>query len=1339
MLERLEDRRLLAANLQPTFTATDPPSVLEDSAQQVIAGFATFDAGSTDESDQSVLGYSVANLSNPDLFSALPTINNAGDLVYTPAANAFGTATFDISVQDDGGTAEGGIDTSEIQAFTISVTAVNDAPTFVAGGEVTVLEDAGQQVIAQFATSFDPGPGESGASTDTQTLHDEGTDGLNAPLSVDNNNPTNLGSLAHGSNVVKGLTEQAKSVGNVDVFTFTVEPGFQLSGLFVDQYEYLVEPSANERNAFLAINDAATFPYNAFDLDINANPDFDESQFLGGTIFGLNDLPSAGGGDILQRAGQITGRRFTGPLPAGTYTVYIQQTGPANKYSLDFQVTETFAQTIAGYSITNVSDPSLFAAQPFVDASGSLSFRPADDAFGTATFDVAVQDDGGRTNGGVDTATIQQATITITSVNDEPSFAVIGEVATNEDSERQVVSAFATNFDPGPGETGESANSVTLHAEGTDGLTAPLSTDNNQPTDLGMLSHGSNLVQGVIESAKNIGNVDVFTFTVDTGYQLSGLFVDQYEYVFPPAANERNAFLAINDAATFPYNAFDLDLNANPDFDESLFLGGTVFGLSDLPSDGGGNILSRAGRITGRRFTGPLPAGTYTVYIQQTGPANSYTLDFQVEQSFAQTNLGYTVANISDASLFEIVPFVDSEGNLSYTPAADAFGTATFDLTVQDSGGTDTGGADISAARQGTITINPVNDRPTFAVAQLPAIDRDAGSQTVAAFASGLSLGPPNESGQSLVAYGVSNLSESGFFLSTPLIDNDGNLTYTVTDGVSGIITFDVTARDDGGSENGGVDISNTQTLTLVVNDLIDFGDAPQGYPVTLAENGARHSTSVLKLGGQVDADSDGTHSANADADSDDDGLIDLATLIASANANTTSSFTVYASAAGRLDAWIDFNADHDWDDVGEQIATNVPLSFGSNTLNFTVPASVASGDKVARFRISSAGSLLPTGPADDGEVEDYLIAALDGTNSPTVSIRAIDLETVLMLADDQLRAESNQQILFEAPTANIGRFQWQGNNQANTFVIDFSSGSPILPGGLTLLGNGQENTLRLTGANATLDLTQTVIEIAGFSIVDLRNGNADRFTLNTATAQQLNPAEISTLSIEGDSGDEILFQDASEWRISFIGTEMGSAHLRATTLSGNVIIDIALPNAWHNVVQASDINNNGQVTAVDALLIINELGRNAYSDPSSGMLDSPGLPADWADTYYDQNNDGSVSALDALRVINQLARSFNEPGLAENEFAPLPQLVVSLDFASSATANRDSHVSTLPAELTVETKQWHQVPIQGKAESTLPNTDVQAENPAFDQPNGKDGALLPSLVDQVHLLRDWA
>ncbi len=79
------------------------------------------------------------------------------------------------------------------------------------------------------------------------------------------------------------------------------------------------------------------------------------------------------------------------------------------------------------------------------------------------------------------------------------------------------------------------------------------------------------------------------------------------------------------------------------------------------------------------------------------------------------------------------------------------------------------------------------------------------------------------------------------------------------------------------------------------------------------------------------------------------------------------------------LDGWIDFNQDGDWDDAGEQILVSRDLTAGTNLLSFTIPQGATSGGTLARFRLSSAGGLSPTGAAADGEVEDYIVNLLDG------------------------------------------------------------------------------------------------------------------------------------------------------------------------------------------------------------------------------------------------------------------------------------------------------------------------------------------------------------------------
>ncbi|HEY3322176.1 MAG TPA: Ig-like domain-containing protein [Planctomycetota bacterium] len=116
-------------NDAPTFTKGADVTVAEDSGAFTQANWATaFSPGPANESAQTVLAYLVSN-SNNGLFSTQPAIATNGTLSFTPAANANGSATVTVRVQDNGGTASGGVDTSAAQTFTISVTPVNDPPT----------------------------------------------------------------------------------------------------------------------------------------------------------------------------------------------------------------------------------------------------------------------------------------------------------------------------------------------------------------------------------------------------------------------------------------------------------------------------------------------------------------------------------------------------------------------------------------------------------------------------------------------------------------------------------------------------------------------------------------------------------------------------------------------------------------------------------------------------------------------------------------------------------------------------------------------------------------------------------------------------------------------------------------------------------------------------------------------------------------------------------------------------------------------------------------------------------------------------------------------------------
>ena len=149
-----------SVNDAPSFVKGADVTVLEDSGLHTEAGWATaISAGGAEESVQ-VLTFNAGNNNNA-LFTVQPAVAADGTLTFTPAANAFGAATVTLTLSDDGGVLNGGVDTSAPQIFVITVTGVNDPPSFTKGADQTVLEDSGLHSVPGWATAISPGPLES--------------------------------------------------------------------------------------------------------------------------------------------------------------------------------------------------------------------------------------------------------------------------------------------------------------------------------------------------------------------------------------------------------------------------------------------------------------------------------------------------------------------------------------------------------------------------------------------------------------------------------------------------------------------------------------------------------------------------------------------------------------------------------------------------------------------------------------------------------------------------------------------------------------------------------------------------------------------------------------------------------------------------------------------------------------------------------------------------------------------------------------------------------------------------------------------------------------------------
>ena len=165
------------------------------------------------------------------------------------------------------------------------------------------------------------------------------------------------------------------------------------------------------------------------------------------------------------------------------------------------------------------------------------------------------------------------------------------------------------------------------------------------------------------------------------------------------------------------------------------------------------------------------------------------------------------------------------------------------------------------------------------------------------------------------------------------------------------------------------------ETYLVVPLGTTDFGDAPAPYPTLFSENAPTHGMGAVdgpQLGPTRDYELDGQPSDLADGDgSDEDGVAFGTIRVGQVSAPVTVNVQ---GSAGLLDGWIDFNGDGSWGGPGEQIFASHPVTLGDNNLTFELPSWATQRTTYARFRLSSSGGLGPTGPAADGEIEDYAV-----------------------------------------------------------------------------------------------------------------------------------------------------------------------------------------------------------------------------------------------------------------------------------------------------------------------------------------------------------------------------
>ncbi|QDU75011.1 Subtilase family protein [Bremerella volcania] len=291
-------------------------------------------------------------------------------------------------------------------------------------------------------------------------------------------------------------------------------------------------------------------------------------------------------------------------------------------------------------------------------------------------------------------------------------------------------------------------------------------------------------------------------------------------------------------------------------------------------------------------------------------------------------------------------------------------------------------------------------------------------------------------------------------------------------------------------------------------------------------------------------------------------------------NTVTITSNVVHSNVV--LNAWIDLNKDGDFNDANERIFTNVKLTPGQANYTFTIPTSVFDDSVLPDAARLAANMRFRVGPTlNVGPTADDAFGEIEDYK---VFITQ-PADTGLIAVDDVFTYEEDTDGQVFNVLANDKSF--------------FNRSLTIVPGSVTNISPVETPPLDIY---VSPDGTRIIFDAAG--VMDLTEDITFEYTVQDSAGVM----ETATVTL------------------------VAPIDPMALTVTTNQL-------AFNNKTQAADVNNDGSLTNIDYVMILNELrgtGSRALPNFGSGSTNF--------NKFIDVNADGRFSALDLLRLMDIMA-----------------------------------------------------------------------------------------------------
>jgi VCBS repeat-containing protein len=727
------------------------------------------------------------------------TVDNTNETVQALGAGDKIYDYFTYTVSDN----EDGTDTAQL---TVTINGVNDAPTST-NDEKTVLEDA----------------------TTTLTLDDFGT-----YSDVD-------GTVIAGVKITS-----LETAGDLEYSA----DGTTWADVTLDQ-EITADDITNNRLRYRADLNANGDDYAAIGFKVSDGTAYSDSAYtLTVDVTAVNDAPD--GADKTITIDEDGSHTFTAAdfgfsdaddaeTSAGADSLaYVKisslPTAGTLQYNNGSWINVTENQEISVNDITN----------------GKLRYSPADDANGNgyASFTFQVRDDGGTDNSGVDLDPVANTiTIDVNPINDAPvasGTASLTDVAedTTSPAGDTVANLFNSNFSDATDEVSGGSSADTFAGVAVTGYTADTdkgiwqySTDGTNWSTLGTVSDNSALTLNTTAKLRFLPTADYNGDAPDLTVRL------------------------IDSSMTVANGATGVDVSTNGDTTAisagTVTLSTSITAVNDAPENTvpDAQSVNEDGSLVFNSANGNLITVSDAADTDEPGATDMVETTVSVINGTLNATTGGEASITNNGSASVTISGTAAQVNaalngLTYTPTADYNGSDTLTIATNDSGNTGTGET-LTDTDTVAITVVSINNAPAGADKTITFLEDASYTLTIADFGFTDTTDEASNAGaDSLEAVKISSLPDAGelrydgIAITSTQVTNGyevsaadisaGKLVFVPVENANGdgYTDFTFQVRDDGGTDNSGVDLD--QSANTITFNVTPVNDAPDGADKTI-------------------------------------------------------------------------------------------------------------------------------------------------------------------------------------------------------------------------------------------------------------------------------------------------------------------------------------------------------------------------------------------------------------------------------------------------------------------------------------------------------------------------